>query len=61
MYVAPGDTGKFLVSRSQKLFSWRGVLYTIQLLDDNFLIVEFDDLQPNGTTVKTQITYQYEG
>ncbi len=63
VYVAPGDTGKFTVSHSglDIIFSWRGTLYTIELLDENFLIVHFDDPQPNGTKLLTRITYQYEG
>lgn len=60
-FVALADGGKFTVSNNQQFFSWRGILYTILLLDINFLVVEFDETQSNGTTkVRTMHTYQYE-
>jgi hypothetical protein len=49
---------KFTISRDYKNLSWRGILYDINLIDDNFVTLVADD--PAGTKTKFKYKYQFE-
>ncbi|MEO8173849.1 MAG: hypothetical protein ABI581_12225 [Sediminibacterium sp.] len=59
-YVAIPDGGTFIVSRNQDYFSWMGNVFYINKLDENFLLVEFDETQTNGSKLRLRQTYQFE-
>lgn len=60
IYVAPGNTGKFVVNASQTGFIWRNIEYTIVSLDNKKLVVTYSETQPDSSILLKRNTYLFE-
>jgi hypothetical protein len=60
IFVSDLDAGTFVVNPSQTGFSWRGIVYTFVSIDIKGMVVTYNVLQPNGTTLLTRDTYVFE-
>jgi hypothetical protein len=60
MYVAPGNTGKYIVNATQTGFIWRNIEYTIVSLDDKKLVVTYSETQPDSSILLKRDTYLFE-
>lgn len=54
------DAGPFVVNASQTAFTWQSIVFNIDTLNNNKLVVTYDAHQANGTTVRTRNTYLFE-
>lgn len=61
LFPTPADPGRVIVSASARnRFTWQGVTYTIVTLDNLSLIVTFDAIQTNGSSLFSRNTYKFE-
>lgn len=60
MYIAPGNTGKYIVNATQTGFIWRNIEYTIISLDDKKLVVTYSQTQPDSSVLLKKDTYLFE-
>ncbi len=59
-YVSLGDAGPVVINGAKNGFMWRGIQYTIVNLDNKYLQVIFNKLQPTGMYTLARYNYQFE-
>ncbi len=58
-FIPPMDAGLITINNTKTGFTWRGVEYTILVLDSKVLRVTFYTTQANGDKVLTRFTYSF--
>lgn len=58
-FIPPMDAGPIYVNSTRTGFTWRGVEYTILVLDNKILRVSFYTTKANGDKVLTRFTYSF--
>ncbi len=59
-YGTPGPSGKFVVYLEKNKFSWKGILYSIVILDKTDFKITYEKIQSNGAKLWHRNTYTFE-
>ena len=59
-YGTPGPSGKFVVYLETNKFSWKGILYSIVILDKTDFKITHEIIQSNGAKLRHRNTYTFE-
>jgi hypothetical protein len=59
-FGTPGPSGKFVVYLDKNKFSWKGILYSIVILDKTDFKITYETTQLNGAKLRQRNTYIFE-
>lgn len=60
LYPTPNEAGNFIANAAFPGYTWQNILFLIEVLNDNNLVVTYNATQPNGSWILVRNTYSYE-